>query len=351
MPFSSLACADEAFRYVTIMFFCRSGTHGILLLPDYICPEEDDSLSVSKRFRCYLALTYDLSYIDFLSPLSNAQEDDSLSVSKRFGRYLALTYDLSYIDFLSPLSNAQCSSEFLCAAHAGVSQYYGSTNVFRSIPYAQCLEQQSNEKWILPASVWKHLLRMLDVILLFLGQLPVSSDSILIRILIVNGRHGFNIGYDCLYLSRNLSHICISLNLRFRQTLHTKHDFRELKKRLIGRFAYLQGKQSQTLVTFFHNCICWQKRRKFRRFTSRFRFKFNRYIHNGIHLQFLSDVRPMGSSDTGPSCQNEHGPGQRQDRQRTYNLNLGGAASRLFDFSLIGDHLTSSWPRVYVSVC
>ena len=128
-----------------------------------------------------------------------------------------------------------------------------------------------------------------------------------------------------------MSQICIALKLRFQQTLHTKHDFRELKKRLIGRFASLQGIQLQTLVRFFRNCICWRKCR--RRFTSRFRSKFNQRIRKGIH-RFLSDVRP-GSSDR-PSCQNKH-----QDHQRTYNVSLGGAASRLFDFSLIGDHLTS----------
>jgi hypothetical protein len=181
---------------------------------------------------------------------------------------------------------------------------------------------------------------MMDIVLSFLGPNQLSSDGILIRLFLEAGRHGFCIGYDSLYLSRNVSHICIALNLRFQQTLHTKHDFRELQRRLTGRFASLQGIQLQTLAS-------WRKCR--RRFSTsgsqaRFRSKSNQHIHNhnGIHLQFLSDVGPRPESESGSSdrpCQNKH-----QDCQRMYNLNLGGAASRLFDFSLIGDHLTSD-PR------
>ena len=267
MPFGT--CADEAFWYVTVVFFCRSGTYCILLL-GHNCPETN-SLSVSQRFGCYPALTYDLSYTNFVT-------SSSLSDLQQFGHYLALTYDLSYTNFLSPLSNAQCSSKSLCVAPASVSQYYGSTNekcyVF-SISYLPCLEQWATtvenicEKCMLSVL---HLLRMMDIVLLFLSQL--SSDSILIRIFLQAGRHCLYIGYDCLYLSHNLSHICVVLNLRFWWTLHTKHDFRALKRQLIGRFTSLQG---MPLVTFFRNCtgMCsWQKCR--RQYTSsRFRFKLN----------------------------------------------------------------------------
>jgi hypothetical protein len=371
MPFESVAiwmpfglCAGKVFRYVTMVFLRRSGTYGILLL-DHNCPE-NHSLSVSQRFR-YPALTYDLSYTNFvtLASLSNLQRfgrypaltydlsytsfvmSTTLSNLQRFDRYLALTYDLSYTNFLFPLSNAQCGRKILCAAHASVSQYYGFTNEKRyvfgniSISYPPCrrLEQQGTvenvcEKRMLSASVRKHLLRMTDIVLSFLSQLSSESDSILIRILLQAGRHCLYIGYDCLYLSRNLSRICIALYLRFQQTLHTKHDFRALKKRLIGRITSLQG---MPLVTFFRNCtgMCgWQKCRT--RFTSsRFRFKLNRSIPhftNSVRFRSLLLADDMLSNE--PSSQKKH-----QGRQTTYNL--GGSASRLFEFSLIGEHLTS----------
>ena len=361
MPFGP--CAGEVFRYVTMVFLCRSGTYGILLL-DHNCPE-DNNLSVSQRFR-YPALTYDLSYTNFVTSasLSNLQRfgrypaltydlsytnfvmSTTLSNLQRFDRYKALTYDLSYTNFLLPLSNAQCSSKSLCAAHASVSQYYGSTNEKHyafsniSISYPPCrrLEQQATveniyEECMLSASasVWKHLLRMTDIVLSFLSQLSSESDSILIRIFLQAGRHCLYIGYDCLYLSRNLSRICIALYLRFQQTLHTKHDFHALKKRLIGRITSLQG---MPLVTFFRNCtgMCgWQKCRT--GFTSR--FKLNRSIpHFTNSVRFRSLLLADDMLSNKPSSQNKH-----QARQTTFNL--GGSASRLFEFSLIGDHLTS----------
>ena len=153
----------------------------------------------------------------------------------------------------------------------------------------------------------------MDIILSFLGRL--NSDSILIRLFLLVGRHAFYIGHDCLYLSGNSSHICLALNLKFQQTLLTNHDFCELKNRLIGRFASLQGIQSlQTLATFFCNCIRWQKHRRHSGHsgsTSRFKSKFNQIIRNGLHLQFLSDIRP--GSINRPSYLNKH-----QGCQRTY---------------------------------
>ena len=151
--------------------------------------------------------------------------------------------------------------------------------------YPPCLEQSEpgaicDERWMLCVSesarkLRKLLLRMMDVVLLFLGRISPESDNVLIRLrlLLHTGRHGFYTCYDCLYLCRKLSHTCIVLNLRFQQTLHTKHDFCVLlKRRLISRFACFQGIQSQTLVTFFCNCIvCWRKCR--RQLISRFRFK------------------------------------------------------------------------------
>jgi hypothetical protein len=227
MPFSS--CAGEAFRYVTMVFFRRPKIYGVyFILLDHICLGEDDGLSVSQRFGRYPAsnLGYRLSYANFLT-LSNPQ---------RFGRDPALTHDLSYSCFLTPLSNAQC-----------VTLYYDSTienQYLFCISYLPCLlvEQQrtvedicvctSNMKLILsvPVGMHWHPSRIMDIIL--------SS---------------FWHGYDCLYLSRNVSHICIALNLRFQQTLHTKHDFRALKKRLIGKFASFKL-HGTPLVTFFCNC-------------------------------------------------------------------------------------------------
>ena len=254
-----------------------------------------------------------------------------------------MTNVLSYTNSLTPLSHAQCVTPYV--------SHYGSTNkkhVFH-VSYPPCLGRQGtfenckcmfsvsveNCMCMFSVSVRNELLRIVDIILSFFGRL--NSDSILIRLFLLVGRHAFYIGHDCLYLSRNSSHICLALNVKFQQTLLTKHDFRELNNRLIGRFASLQGVQSlQTLATFFCNCICWQKHKRHSGHsgsTSRFK-KFNQSIRNGLHLQFSSDIRP-GSSNR-PSCQNKH-----QDCQRTNNLNLGGAASKIFDFSLIGDHLTS----------
>ena len=329
MPFGS--CSTEAFRYATILSPCYPGTYSSLLL-DCICPEQDN-LSVLQRFRRYSPLTNVLTggYTNSLMPWSNAPCVTDLSSMPWFNAPCVT-------DSSTPQSNAPCIT--LYTNHLN---YYSSTIEERSVcafsscvSYPPCLEWQCTSDnfcvCMFSASVGKLLLRMKDIVLSFLGQLSSPADSLFIRLFLQAGRHSFYIGYDCLYLSRNSSYICVALNLKFQQTLHTKHDFRELKKRLIGRFDYLQGIQLQTLVGLFHNCICWRKCR--RRFTSTFRYKFNQHIqvHNGIHIQSLSDVRP-GSSNR-PSCRNKH-----QECQRTYNL--GGAASRLFHFSLIRDYLAS----------
>ena len=290
-----------------------------------------------------------LSYAQHVTlPLSHAQRVTSYLMPLSQHVTSQLSHAQRVTSYLMPLSHAQrVASYLMLLSHAQhVTSYtvshYGCTNEKHVLSYPPCLGSQGtfeNCMCMFSASVRDDLLRIMDIILSFFNQL--NSDSILIKLFLQVGRHGFYIGYDCLYLSRNSSHICLALNLRFQQTLHTKHDFRELKKRLIGRFASLQGIQSlQTLATFFRNCICWQKHR--RRLTTRFKSKFNQRIRNGLHLQFLSDIRP-GSSDR-PSCQNKH-----QDCQRTYDLNLGGAASRLFDFSLIGDYLTRTSDRSLVS--
>ena len=154
--------------------------------------------------------------------------------------------------------------------------------------------------------------------------------------------HGIIIGYDCLYLSRNVSHICLALNLRFQQTLHTKHDFCALKRRLIGKFSSFKF-HGTPLVTFFCNCtgICsmhWQFAS-----ASRFRLTLNLPVRiplfkNSVRDCFLSLSAVVRSSDHKALFQKKH-PGHWHGRQTTYNL--GGSASRLFEFSLICDHLTS----------
>ena len=161
------------------------------ILLDHVCPGEDDCLPVSQKFYCYPTsnLGYNLSYSDFLT----------LSNSQRFGRDLALTNDLSYSTILTPLSNARC-----------VTLYYDSTfenHFLFCISYLPCLlaEQQGyivenicvctgNVESILSAPVGMHPSRIMDIV----------RSSFL---------HGFIIGYDCLYLSRNVSHICLILSI------------------------------------------------------------------------------------------------------------------------------------------
>jgi hypothetical protein len=145
-----------------------------------------------------------------------------------------------------------------------------------------------NKTWILSSSVGKHLLKLIYNVLSFFGHL--NSDSILIKLLFQAGRDSVYIGYDCLYVSHVLAHICIALRLRFQQNLYAKHDFRALKNKSVGGYASFQGIPWQTqtpLVTFFCNFTGIFPQKCRRRFTSssRFKFKLNRrtLFKNGIH--------------------------------------------------------------------
>ena len=246
---------------------------------------------------------------------------------------LALTNDLSCIDYITPLSNAQC--EISCTAcveyYSSINKKYSALSIVMHLlshEQARTIKKKCicDKKWMLHPSVWNLLLRLVDIAFLLLDRF--SYDSIFVKLLLQTGRHGCYIGYDCLYLDRDLLRPCMVLYLRFRQSQYTKHDFLVLKKRLNDRSSLLRGIQLRTLAAFLRACNCACQRKFKSRFACRFMLNLVPCIplvNDCICLSNVSDVRPS--------------------RQSNARLNLGGGSGnsgrRLYDFSVIGDYLAS----------
>ena len=248
-----------------------------------------------------------------------------------------MTNVLSYSNYSTWLSNEQ--HETLCTALAEC--YYLTGQKEKALSVVVCplsLENgptvgqnrvlDASGRWVktLHLSAWKFLWKIAEAIFSMLDGF--SSDNFLVELLLQTGRHGCYIGFECLFLERNLLRPCIVLCLKFRQSLYYKHDFCVLKRRLSSKFSLLQGIQLRTLAAFLCNCAC--RRQKFKgRFAFSFMFKLNSCIPLVIDFIRLSSKSDVGSS-----------------RQRAgMRFNFGGGSpnsgSKLYKFSVIGDYLAS----------
>ena len=290
-------------------------------------------------------------------------------VSHHGSSFSALTNDLSYINNLTWLSSEQRETPY--TAHVEylipASQKKGSLFVVAwplSLERGRSVKQNCNhdEKGMLRPSAQNFLLRIIDIIFLLLDRF--SSDIFLVELLLQSGRHSCFIGFDCLFLNRDLLRPCIALYLKFRQAQYSKHDFRVLEKRLNSKFSLSRGIQLRTLAAFIYSCVYQRKSKS--RFDSKILFKLIsriRLVNDRIHLLGVSNIRSStrtrlklggGSDNSGSSrlCRSSviddylpSDPNEIIPSSTFKLLNLGGGSdnsgSRLYDFSVIGNYLAS----------
>jgi hypothetical protein len=147
------------------------------------------------------------------------------------------------------------------------------------------------------------------------------------------------ISFNCLHPDHDICRDCLLLNLSFRQTLYAKHDFHVLKTRLNYKLSCFQGTQRHALADLFRAYICRQRSKS--RLATGFRFILKQIIHfsrNYLHLQHLSITRLTRSDKP---CQVTVRDQIRPSKEDSIVRNLGGSGCRLYNFSLIRDHLGS----------
>jgi hypothetical protein len=289
------------------------------------------SSSVLPRGDQLSALTNDHCCVIYLTWLSNAHHETPFTAHFEY-----------YIIYSTWLSNAHHETPFTARF-----EYYDLTGQMKKpILYVECplsLEQGRNigqncvldakrMEWIHHLSACKLLLRLVETI--FSSLDGFCTNNILVELLLRTGRTQRSgcyiiIGFECLFLNRDLLHPCIVPCLQFRQSLYSKHDFRVLKKRLSAKFSMLWGIQLRTLATFLCNCACSQQHLKgCSAFSSMFKL-ISRIplVFNHNHLLSRSDIVSSGQRTAGR------------------RLNLGGGSpdsgSKLYKFSAIGVYLTS----------
>ena len=153
-----------------------------------------------------------------------------------------MTNVLSYSNYSTWLSNEQ--HETLCTALA--EYYYLTDQKEKALSVVVCPLSLEHGRRIktLHLSAWKFLSKIAEAIFSMLNGF--ISDNFLVELLLQTGRHCCYIGFECLFLERDLLRPCIVLCLKFRQSLYYKHDFRVLKKRLSSKFSLLRGIKLRT---------------------------------------------------------------------------------------------------------
>lgn len=192
---------------------------------------------VSPQGGWHLALTNDLSCIDYLTRLSNAQSEISYTNCIEYYTVVQCTIRNSMYKWhrVTQLSNARSKVPYtICVEYySSINKKYNALSIVKPLLFLKRARNVKNkciydEKWMLHPSVLKLLLRIIDIVFSLLNRF--GSDSVFFKLLLQTGRHSCYIGYDCLYLDRDLPHPCMVLYLKFRQSQYTKHDFIVLKR-------------------------------------------------------------------------------------------------------------------------
>ena len=251
----------------------------------------------------------------------------------------ALTNDLCYVSYLTPLSNAQCGAFNLCNVNCccPVDERYTlfCTPIF--VPHLECNHfditsiPMCHAEHMLHLSMCAILSKMKAIFLSMLHQF--SGDSIIVKLLLHVLEHGYHIGCQCLYVDNNPSDACAMLSLAFKQGLCSQHDFKALKACQICKLARSRGMQLLAFVHFFFEHF-HQKKVGSSAFVQ---FWLNRQpflLRHCIGQRSLS----MCNMNTGSKIKNIK---TTDNHLKSSGHNFGGGGGRLYDFSVISDYLVS----------